>query len=378
MLVVGPQPGERLVLGLRRALAVVARDLGDDLDLAVGEAGELLAVADHVVRVQVVLRVRDEEPDVREQRGRLEVLARRFVEPVHRSRSRRTARARAERPRASGQGRSSHCSMRCSTLARERSRRWCNVPPRERCTVSSSTPSRSAFSRDDELVGVVHVHHLLEDDRAAEDDVGPARIEAGERLALVDGVDAQQRADDVVELVASELEVVERDRRRLASPVRRGHLGDRHDRARAADEHVEAEARAPRARTARAPTARTGGTRRPRPGCTRSPPKKRAVRRIAPSLRLRAASTSPRSPMRSSVEPPPMSTSMSRLSKTGTACSTPRWMRRASSIPEMTSTSTPASSWARRTNTSWFSASRTALVATARIEAPSASATRRM
>jgi len=49
-------------------------------------------------------------------------------------------------------------------------------------------------------------------------------------------------------------------------------------------------------------------------------------------------------------------------------------MRRASSIPEITSTSTPASSRARRTNSSWFSASRTALVATARTGASEMSA----
>ena len=38
LLVIGPQAGEGLVLRLGRALAVVAGDLGDDLDLAVGEA----------------------------------------------------------------------------------------------------------------------------------------------------------------------------------------------------------------------------------------------------------------------------------------------------------------------------------------------------
>ena len=48
------------------------------------------------------------------------------------------------------------------------------------------------------------------------------------------------------------------------------------------------------------------------------------------------------------------------------------------SMPEMTSTSTPASSWARRTNSSRFSASRTALVATARTGAPEMAATWRM
>ena len=73
--------------------------------------------------------------------------------------------------------------------------------------------------------------------------------------------------------------------------------------------------------------------------------------------------------------PPPMSMRRRRRSNTGTACSTPRWMRRASSTPETTSTSTPASSRARRTNSSRFSASRTALVATARMAAPETSAT---
>ena len=45
---------------------------------------------------------------------------------------------------------------------------------------------------------------------------------------------------------------------------------------------------------------------------------------------------------------------------------TPRVMRRASSIPEMTSSRRPASSRARRTISSRFFASRSALVATAR------------
>src|SRR5262245_60258108 len=109
-------------------------------------------------------------------------------------------------------------------------------------------------------------------------------------------------------------------------------------------------------------------------GCSRSPGKNRFVSRTAPSLKLRAVSTCPWCPTITSVEPPPMSHSSIRWSKTGTAWSTPRWMRRASSTPEITSTSTPASSQARRTNSSWFSASRTALVATARTGASSMSA----
>src|SRR5258706_16118186 len=64
------------------ALAVVPRDEGDDLDLGVGESHEAFAVTDDVVTVQVMLAVRDEQTDVGEKRGRLEVLAAPFVELV--------------------------------------------------------------------------------------------------------------------------------------------------------------------------------------------------------------------------------------------------------------------------------------------------------
>src|SRR5215213_5473428 len=112
------------------------------------------------------------------------------------------------------------------------------------------------------------------------------------------------------------------------------------------------------------------------PGWSRSLGKKRVVSRTAPSLKLRDASTAPRCPMSNSVLPPPMSHSISRRSNTGSDCSTPRWISRASSIPDTTSISTPASSLARRTNSSLFSASRTALVATARTGASEMSAMR--
>ena len=72
-LVLGREATELGVARLRCALAVVAGDLGDDLDLGVGEAGQL-AVADDVVAVQVVLAVRDDQADVGQQRTGLEVL----------------------------------------------------------------------------------------------------------------------------------------------------------------------------------------------------------------------------------------------------------------------------------------------------------------
>ncbi len=82
-LLVAAERGELRMRRLRLALAVVAGDLGDELDLAIGQSGEL-AVADHVVRVQVVLGVGDHEPDVGQQRTRLEVVTLRRAEAVQR------------------------------------------------------------------------------------------------------------------------------------------------------------------------------------------------------------------------------------------------------------------------------------------------------
>ena len=85
------------------------------------------------------------------------------------------------------------------------------------------------------------MHHLLEDDRAAEDDVGPARVEAGKSPSLFDAAGLREVSDDLVELVARELEVVQRDRVRISSGCG-DHRRERQDRAGAADQHVEAEA----------------------------------------------------------------------------------------------------------------------------------------
>ena len=78
-----------------------------------------------------------------------------------------------------------------------------------------------------------------------------------------------------------------------------------------------------------------------------------------------------------SVLPPPMSTTSTCWSKTGTAWRTPRWISRASSTPEITSTPMLALTRAASRKSSRFSASRTALVATAWTSAPNVSAMRR-
>mmetsp|Transcript_8388 Transcript_8388/g.34042 ORF Transcript_8388/g.34042 Transcript_8388/m.34042 type:complete len:307 (-) Transcript_8388:263-1183(-) len=101
-----------------------------------------------------------------------------------------------------------------------------------------------------------------------------------------------------------------------------------------------------------------------------------SVRPTCPSRREAVSRASPRCPRTSSVDPPPMSMHSARCSCTGNACRTPLYMRRASSWPLMTSTSTPVASDTCRTKTSRLCASRTAEVATARSCAPFASAAR--
>ena len=129
------------------------------------------------------------------------------------------------------------------------------------------------------------------------------------------------------------------------------HLADGLDRARRPDRHVEARAVRPPARTGRGSTGCSGGTRRRRRTRSRfcreeapgEPDRRRASgcgrRGSRPGARRRPRSTRRRCRTRRALR-----------SNTGTAWSTPRWIRRASSKPEITSTSTPASSRARSTN----------------------------
>jgi len=91
-------------------------------------------------------------------------------------------------------------------------------------------------------------------------------------------------------------------------------------------------------------------------------------RRTAPSDKLHSATgRSPRA-LAISVEPPPMSMTSDEV-RSGLPRSTPRQVRRASSRPETTSSSSPASRRTRARISSLLCASRTALVATARTRA---------
>ncbi len=79
---VGREHREHLVAILGRRAAVVAGDGGDQLALAVGEAGEI-GVVDEVVAVLVVPVVADEGADVVQQRRGLQERALLVAEPVH-------------------------------------------------------------------------------------------------------------------------------------------------------------------------------------------------------------------------------------------------------------------------------------------------------
>ena len=59
-------------------------------------------------------------------------------------------------------------------------------------------------------------------------------------------------------------------------------------------------------------------------GCVDPSGKKRLVNRMAPSLKLRAKSSSVWSKTTTSVEPPPMSMRIERWSARGSACKTPK------------------------------------------------------
>ncbi len=278
---------------------------------------------------------------------------------------------------------SSHRAARASTLRRATSRRWCRSSGdgavsarRDRAMVSSSTPSRSAAS--------LNVNAATSNACATHcSTIAPATMMSA-RWGSSPGIEARvaavRRAASTATTSSSSSRVNSK-RLYVCGAGRPWRARTRLATVSAVPDDAIATSK-PSWCTSRSNPASTDRTYERQSatllGVTAPPGKKRSVSRTAPSLKLRAARVSPRSPTSTSVEPPPMSTSSRRRSKTGTAWSTPRWMSRASSTPEITSTSMPASSRARARNTSAFSASRTALVATARTVPPWLSAMRRI
>ena len=90
------------------------------------------------------------------------------------------------------------------------------------------------------------------------------------------------------------------------------------------------------------------------------------VRRTAPKGTLTVSRIWPRTEMVSSQLPPPKSTISAGQPEMRRFETSPKWMRRASSAPEMTSTVHPVTEWTQSINRSRLWASRSALVATTR------------
>ena len=196
-----------------------------------------------------------------------------------------------------------------------------------------------------QLLDRARLEHALEDQGAGQDDVGPPRLHPGQRRRPCRPCGPTTSSVTTPgELVGGEPRAVPRRRLGLAR-------ADGGPAGRAARSCPTSRPR-PRGR-AGWPDGRSRDTiaatwRRhddTADGWTFDPSgKKRLVSRSAPSLRLTDGEEArPARPTMSSVLPPPMSHTSTRRSKTGSAWSTPRWMRRASSTPETISTSTPAS-----------------------------------
>ena len=203
------------------ALAVIARDLRDELDLTVGEPGELIAVADDVVRVLVVRGVGDEESDVVEQGCGLEQVACREVEAVD------LLEGVEERQRQIGGGLDvgdvlvedlGHPEHRLAADVAEMAERRLTVAHRH---VEQDTLAERRLGHRHRLDGEP-VEDLLEQEGAGDDDVDPLVLEAVEAAPVV-GVGAGQ---DVVDhrcgLVARERDAIGGGTR-VAAPTGDGH-----------------------------------------------------------------------------------------------------------------------------------------------------------
>ncbi len=104
----------------------------------------------------------------------------------------------------------------------------------------------------------------------------------------------------------------------------------------------------------------------------------RSVRRMTPSLKLRPSSMFEPRPRVISTLPPPMSTAREISPRVLVPYAAARWMSRASSVPEITRARMPVCCSMACRNSPPFSASRTALVATATVSStPCDSASRR-
>ena len=233
------QGHELQVRGLGRALAVIAGDLGDQLDLTVGESLELIAVADHVVRVPVVRRVADEEAHVVEEAGSLEQVAVVEVELVDGG-------GGVEDLERQVGGSLNVADVLVVHLRHAEDR----LPADVAQVVEAGRADGGSPVEEDPLPqrGLRHRHlldgqtveDLLEQHHAGDDDVLPPVVESGNPGSVIGARDARDGVHYTREGVAADDLTVGRGRR---ITTRRG---DRHPRngvdgARAADRHERAE-----------------------------------------------------------------------------------------------------------------------------------------
>ena len=359
------------VARLGRALAVVASDEGDELDLGIGEPDEL-GVADDVVRVQVVLGVRDHQADVRQESSSLQQVATRLVEAVDVAAGVEQLDGQTGHVFAVGgvvvaAGR--QVAHRSESHVAERVEL---EPPVTLDRVEEHALAQGVVA-EREALDVEHLGDSLEDQRAGEDDVRPRRVEARQLPSGSDRRTLRESHQRVVELLGIELEAVVRAQLRLvgnAACTIRAIVSAVPDDAIAT---AKPSSSISRSTMPSAWIARTSDTTPRRSGAARDPPKKRSVRRTAPSLNERANSVSPASADEQFGRTAADVDEEQALVERGHGLQHAEVDEAASSTPEMTSISTPASRAAAR-NSSALAASRVALVATARSGAPALSA----
>ena len=353
--------------------AVVANERGQELDLAGREAPEL-GVIDQIGRVPVMAFARDVLADVVEQGGVLEHLAIGVVELVQGLRLIEQAeRQQRDLPRVLDIG---------------------TAPPSQ--AGDGGAAQRARVVRP--VVGIVHAHRVEHDPLAESPVAGDHRVEVERRrrsstskvtpadeqvgALLFDagkpppfgGRHAQNAVLQGAELVGLDPQAV-RARRDVAVVVRGREASEVVDRPARPDRHQRPAAahllrRSARARRVMRSTRAVRSSLEGGSDCTSS-----AVSRPTPRGTLVAQRRPAESPITSSTLPPPMSTHSAGAGSSTRLARTAAKIKRASSSPLITSTSTPVSASMRSTSALPLVAVRMALVALAMTSCvPSASA----
>ena len=186
----------------------------------------------------MVASVGDEETDVAQQRGGLEVLAVRLVQMVQ------VAAGVVQLEREGGG------VLEVLTLVGTDVGQMADALVAEIAEVVERRVLRALQGVEEDALSQREVRHdhaldaqlrecLLQQDHSADDDVGPLRIEAVDLEELLHRAGLRDRLDDIGQLGSGELEVAQHSDR-FAAALRLDHLRDVEDRARAAHHHLVA------------------------------------------------------------------------------------------------------------------------------------------